>query len=42
MGGAQYWTERADQFDRNITVLGTGAACILLVAGPPGTPLCCA
>ena len=42
MAGAQYWTERADQFDRNISVLGTGAACTLLVAGPPGTPPRCA
>jgi outer membrane receptor protein involved in Fe transport len=42
MAGAQYWTERADQFDRNISVLGAGAACVLLVAGPPGTPPRCA
>jgi outer membrane receptor protein involved in Fe transport len=42
MAGAQYWTERADQFDRNISVLGTGTACTLLVAGPPGTPPRCA
>jgi outer membrane receptor protein involved in Fe transport len=42
MAGAQYWTERADQFDRNISVLGSGTACTLLVAGPPGTPPRCA
>jgi iron complex outermembrane receptor protein len=42
IAGAQYWTERADQFDRNITVFGAGTACVLLVAGPPGTPPRCA
>jgi outer membrane receptor protein involved in Fe transport len=42
IAGAQYWTERADQFDRNIAVFGSGTACTLLVAGPPGTPPRCA
>jgi outer membrane receptor protein involved in Fe transport len=42
IAGAQYWTERADQFDRNIAVFGAGSACTLLVAGPPGTPPRCA
>jgi outer membrane receptor protein involved in Fe transport len=30
IGGAQYWTERADQFDRNNSVFGRGAGCTLL------------
>lgn len=42
IGGWQYWTERADQSDRNVAVFGSGTACTLLVAGPPGTPPRCA
>jgi outer membrane receptor protein involved in Fe transport len=41
IGGVQYWTERADQFDRNNTVFGRGGSCVLaaiIPAGPPGTP----
>ncbi len=30
IAGAQYWTERMDQFDRNNTVVGSGTACVLI------------
>ena len=30
VGGVQYWTERADQFDSNLTVIGSGATCVLV------------
>jgi iron complex outermembrane recepter protein len=30
VAGLQYWTERADQFDSNITVIGAGIACVLV------------
>ncbi|MBU3671879.1 MAG: TonB-dependent receptor [Sinobacteraceae bacterium] len=40
--GYQYWTERADQTDRNNTVFGAGTACPLLSIPfpPPGRLLC--
>ena len=42
IGGVQYWREKADQADTNITVFGKGVACPLGVFGPPGTPPACA
>lgn len=40
VGGAQYWTERADQFDSNISVFGQGTTCFALDPfGPPGTAI---
>jgi outer membrane receptor protein involved in Fe transport len=40
--GYQYWTERADQSDRNNTVFGAGTSCPLLSIPfpPPGRLLC--
>ena len=36
--GLQYWTERADQFDRNNTVFGSGTACVMVAVVPFPTP----
>ncbi|MCU0758200.1 MAG: TonB-dependent receptor [Steroidobacteraceae bacterium] len=37
--GLQYWTERADQFDRNNTVFGAGSTCVLVAVVPGATPM---
>lgn len=38
IGGVQYWTERADQFDRNNTVFGAGTSCVVVAIVPFPTP----
>jgi iron complex outermembrane recepter protein len=39
IGGLQYWTERADQFDRNNTVFGSGSSCVVVAIIPFPTPM---
>jgi len=39
IGGVQYWTERADQFDRNNTVFGKGTSCVVVAIVPFPTPM---
>ncbi len=39
IGGLQYWTERADQFDRNNTVFGAGTSCVVVAIVPFPTPM---
>ena len=37
--GYQYWTERADQSDRNNTVFGAGTSCVVVAIVPFPTPM---
>lgn len=37
--GLQYWTERADQWDRNNTVFGAGTSCVMVAIIPGPNPM---
>ena len=39
ISGLQYWTERADQTDKNNTVFGAGTGCIMFFIVPFPTPM---
>jgi outer membrane receptor protein involved in Fe transport len=39
IAGYQYWTERADQTDRNNTVFGAGTSCVVVAIVPFPTPM---